>query len=203
MMIRKAFPFAPMALLLAGASVGMGAFVPLPVLAAVPGGDEAGDETALAGLAGAVGPVPVLPTARQVRIEQHFTIRITPGAPVMPPEMLEEIEQGPPPERALPRHTDQCVAIAEIGAVHGGEGHVAEGNRLLLFMRDQHIVVAALEKACRAEDFYSGFYVARNGDGLLCTNRDTLQSRSGANCKVKGFHELGHELPTKPWRRFP
>ena len=75
----------------------------------------------------------------------------------------------------------------------------AEGNRLLLFMRDQHVVLAALEKACRAEDFYSGFYVARNGDGLLCTDRDTLQSRSGANCRLLALHELA----PKQWRRFP
>ncbi len=136
----------------------------------------------------------ILPTAHQVRIEQHFSIRITPGAPVMPPEMLDEIEQGPSPERPAPRRMDQCVLIAGIGAVHG-----AQGNRLLLFMRDQHIVVAALEKACRAEDFYSGFYVARNGDGLLCTNRDRLQSRSGANCRLKTLNELS----PRPWRRFP
>ena len=132
--------------------------------------------------------------ARQVRIEQHFSIRITPGAPVMPPAMLDEIEQGPPLDRFPPRHMEQCVAIGGIGAVHG-----AQGNRLLLFMRDQHVVLAALEKACRAEDFYSGFYVARNGDGMLCTDRDTLQSRSGANCRLTGLRELS----PRALRRFP
>ena len=50
--------------------------------------------------------------------------------------------------------------------------------------------VTTLPRICSASAFYSGFYVARNGDGLLCTDRDTLQSRSGANCKVKALREL-------------
>ena len=181
MMIRNNILFALVALLLAGGGLSL----------------PSGARAMAVGARGAIlgdGRVVGLPTAHQVRIEQHFSIRISPGAPVMPPEMLDQIEQGPPPERMQPRRMDQCVAIGAIGAVHG-----AQGDRLLLFMRDQHIVVAALEKACKAADFYSGFYVARNGDGLLCTNRDTLQSRSGANCKVTALGELG----PRPWRRFP
>ena len=145
---------APWALLLAGA----GAAVPLPAvaLAALPDtGDEAASGAAAGatlGLAAALPGFSPMPAAHQVRIEQHLTIRITPGAPVMPPEVLDEIQQGPPPEHYAMRHMSQCVAIAGIGAVHG-----VQGNRLLFFMRDQHIVLAALEKACRAEDFYSGF----------------------------------------------
>ncbi len=222
-MMQRAFAFyAPGALLLAGLGVGvcvgigLGVFWPQGARASVPG---EGAGSGLAGVVGAMPPLTILPVARQVRIEQRFSIRITPGSPAMPPEMLDQIEQGRQPEHFDPRRLTQCVAIAGIAAVHGGSlraspvgGAPAAGapsgaaaqpggavggapsspptNRLLLFMRDQHIVVAALEKACRAEDFYSGFYVARNGDGLLCTDRDTLQSRSGASCKVKALREL-------------
>ena len=54
-------------------------------------------------------------------------------------------------------------------------------SKLILFMRDQRIVSATLDKTCRARDFYSGFYMARSGDGMLCTNRDTLQSRTASD----------------------
>jgi hypothetical protein len=79
----------------------------------------------------------------------------------------------------------RCVPMGGIvGMQYGGD------RRLILFMRDQRIVSATLESACRARDFYSGFYVARNGDGMICQDRDQLQSRSGANCQVDGFRQL-------------
>jgi hypothetical protein len=49
---------------------------------------------------------------------------------------------------------------------------------------------AELEKACRARDFYSGFYVDRNADGQLCVDRDRLHSRSGSDCSVSRLREL-------------
>jgi hypothetical protein len=83
------------------------------------------------------------------------------------------------------------------GAIAGVQS--AQGNRLLLFMRDQHIISAVLEKACRARDFYSGFYIERSPDGLICVNRDKLQSRSGSNCRIAKLRAL----IALPWRRFP
>ena len=57
-------------------------------------------------------------------------------------------------------------------------------------MRDTRIVSAGLDKGCTARDFYSGFYVARTGDGMMCTGRDKLQSRNGANCKLGKLKQL-------------
>ena len=65
-----------------------------------------------------------------------------------------------------------------------------EQNRILLFMRDRRVLSAALERACSARDYYSGFYVERNEDGQLCARRDTLQSRAGASCKVAQLNRL-------------
>jgi hypothetical protein len=47
-----------------------------------------------------------------------------------------------------------------------------------------------LNRACRARDFYSGFYVERASDGRICVDRDTLLSRSGANCKLTRIRQL-------------
>ena len=121
---------------------------------------------------------------RQVRIMQQFSIRISPGAP-MPPQALVELEQEEVTPHFEERHIGKCLAVGGIVAVQS-----ARGNRLLLFMRDQRIVSAALEKACRSSEFYSGFYMQRNADGQLCVDRDILQSRSGASCKVKRWKEL-------------
>ncbi|MDE1915421.1 MAG: hypothetical protein KGJ57_08720 [Sphingomonadales bacterium] len=141
---------------------------------------------------GETGPL-TTDNPQQVRIEQHFSIRISPGGPMMPPDMMDDL-MDERPERFEERPMGRCFAAGAIAGVQS-----AQGNRLLLFMRDQHIVSAILEKACRARDFYSGFYVERSPDGMICANRDRLQSRSGYNCRIVKLHAL----VALPWRRYP
>ena len=124
------------------------------------------------------------PVQQQVRIEQRLTIRIAPRPPVMP-DMLDALPANGLDRRVVERKMGRCLPIASIAGVQANGD-----NKLILFMRDRRIVSATLEKACRARDFYSGFYVARNSDGLLCTDRDELQSRSGSNCQLKGMKQL-------------
>ena len=144
--------------------------------------------------------IPPLPASwrprgwRQVRIEQHFSIRITPGTAAMPPAMVEELQEDERIERLGQRSVNKCLGINTIAAVRPGDG-----DELLLFLHDQRIISVRLEKRCSARDFYSGFYVTRNADGAICAGRDILQSRSGANCKVKRLNEL---VPSS-YRRFP
>ena len=122
----------------------------------------------------------------QVRIEQRITIRITPRPSNVQPSMLMDLPaQAPAAPRFVERKMGKCLPVSGIAGVQA-----AAGNRLILYMRDQRVVSAALERACSARDFYSGFYVERSADGQLCVNRDTLQSRSGANCKLSGIRQL-------------
>jgi hypothetical protein len=65
-----------------------------------------------------------------------------------------------------------------------------EDNRLILFLRNRQIISAALEKACSARDFYSGFYVERAEDGKLCVERDVLRARTGVTCEIDRLYEL-------------
>ena len=137
-------------------------------------------------------------SAGQVRIEQRVIIRIAP-APV-------GRAQGPEPRRGMPdwrrnmfsdlpprfagprfeqRRTAQCVPVSGIAGVK-----VTEENKLVLFMRDQKMIGTALDKACNPRDFYSGFYLERSADGMLCAGRDTLHARSGANCALGKLHQL-------------
>jgi hypothetical protein len=121
----------------------------------------------------------------QVRIEQHMTIRISPARPTTMPQFLLDIPQREIGPRLVERHMGRCLPIAGIAGVQPDVS-----NRLILFMRDRRMVSATLERACRARDFYSGFYVDRTNDGQICANRDTLLSRSGANCKLTGLRQL-------------
>ncbi|MFT4027943.1 MAG: hypothetical protein QM676_14255 [Novosphingobium sp.] len=122
----------------------------------------------------------------QVRIEQRITIRISPRAPTPRPFDFDLPDR--PPARVVERNFGRCLPIAGIAGVQ-----VGQGNRLMVFLRDRRTVSLGLEKACRPQDFYSGFYVERNADGQLCVDRDRLQSRSGANCALTRLRQLVEE----------
>lgn len=123
-------------------------------------------------------------TQNQVRIEQRVTIRIAPLAnsprqsmvPELPRVSLNDLEE---------RDAGKCVALRSIRAVQS-----SSNNRLLLYMRDRKVMSLRMKKSCRAQDFYSGFYVEPRADGLLCVERDTLRSRTGSNCEVSEINRL-------------
>ncbi|MBV7266797.1 hypothetical protein [Erythrobacter ani] len=122
---------------------------------------------------------------RQVRIERRVIVRISPQQSRDRNELLAQLPQRALNTRYEEREMDKCVAVGGISGVQTGSG-----SRLLLFLRDARIITLNLEKACRARDFYSGFYVEKNADGMLCIDRDKLQSRSGAKCEVQRMRQL-------------
>jgi hypothetical protein len=172
----------------------------LPLVA--PGGEETGDERPRSGAsapqcdaAAAAGDTPVAlnplsalresAIARQVRIEQRVVVRIAPQPSAVRQNMLAEMPQRPQPQRFEERGKEKCVPLDGIAGVQTGSG-----NRLVLFLRDRRMMSVALEKTCRARDFYAGFYVEKNKDGRLCVDRDKLQSRTGARCEVETMRQL-------------
>jgi hypothetical protein len=123
--------------------------------------------------------------ANQVRIEQQITIRVTPRSPSARRNMLLDMPGRAVGPRFVERKMGKCVEVSDIAGVQPDGG-----NRLLLFMRDQRIIGAQLERSCRAREFYSGFYLSRSRDGRLCIDRDTLLSRSGASCTLSRMSRL-------------
>lgn len=123
--------------------------------------------------------------ARQVRIEQRVVVRIAPQPSSARMNMMAEMPARAAPPRFEERGKEKCVALDGIAGVQTGSG-----NRLVLFLRDRRMISVNLEKACRARDFYSGFYVEKNKDGRLCVERDKLQSRTGARCEVEVMRQL-------------
>lgn len=134
------------------------------------------------------GPVPTdgrEDVARQVRIEQRMQIRVT----ARPAGVIMDAPFSAPDDISRPRIEERrmgkCLGNAMIGGVT-----MRSDKQLLLYLRDQRVVSATLDRFCHARDFYSGFYLARSVDGKLCVDRDLLLSRSGANCKIKQLREL-------------
>ncbi len=126
-----------------------------------------------------------IPLQRQVRIERRVTIRISPISPALRENLTTDIARQPGQSRYVARKMGRCLPLRAIAAAQA-----APGNRLMLYMRDERIISASLEKACRAQDFYSGFYVEPGRDGMLCVNRDKLQARTGAKCELSGLREM-------------
>jgi hypothetical protein len=126
-----------------------------------------------------------IPLQHQVRIERRVTIRISPISPAVRENMVAEFSRPQSQPRYVERKMGKCVPLRSIAAAQ-----TAPGDRLMLYMRDQRIVSARLEKACSAEDFYSGFYVEPSKDGMLCVDRDKLQARSGAKCELSGLRQM-------------
>lgn len=122
--------------------------------------------------------------AMQMRIERQMTIRISPRASNTFPSMFAELPDRAMTPRFIERKIGNCVSISRIAGVQ------TNVDRLLLYMSDRRVVSARLERACSPRDFYSGFYLSKSDDGLLCVDRDTLQSRSGANCKLSQIRQL-------------
>lgn len=128
---------------------------------------------------------------RQVRIQQQFSIRISPGPPAPAPVFVVENDQEDRPTRLEERSMGKCLSASSIVSVQS-----APRNRLLFFLRDSRVVTAGLDKSCHAHDFYSGFYVERNADGQICIERDKIHARSGANCLIRDLHALV-EVPSR------
>lgn len=130
----------------------------------------------------------VVPIVDQVRIEQRVIVRIAPPGPTMRLSALPTTTLPPEAPRLVERKMGKCVPVRGIAAVQPDSG-----SRLLLLMRDRRLISANLEKACRARDFYSGFYLERAEDGMLCVERDKLHSRAGANCEISKMRQLVSE----------
>ena len=59
-----------------------------------------------------------------------------------------------------------------------------------LILRNRQRVRARLESNCPALDYYYGFYITPNPDGMVCEDRDSVRSRMGGACEIDRFRGL-------------
>ena len=166
-------------------------FAAFALLAPITAGDRAGhapreESRPAMSLQQREAPFSPLPrTQYQVRIEQRVVIRIAPSPRATREEMLSRLPRRDMDTSYQEVELGSCVPLDKIAGVAP-----VQQNRLLLFMRDRRVLSAALDRACDSQAFYSGFYVERNDDGMLCVKRDMLKSRAGTSCEVAQLNRL-------------
>lgn len=125
----------------------------------------------------------------QVTIEQRVIIRIPlvrPGAPdrrgaAAPTPPLPEDDSSLFREIKGPR----CLRVDRLrGAV------INPVTGVTMVTDKEERFRAHFGRACRATDFYSGFYIEPHEDGALCAGRDALHARSGSTCDIERFGRL-------------
>jgi len=78
-----------------------------------------------------------------------------------------------------------CIAATRlIGAT------LLSQNSVDLILRDNSRIRARLEQRCPALDYYYGFYITPNPDGMVCEDRDNIRSRMGGACEIDDFRSL-------------
>ena len=93
--------------------------------------------------------------------------------------------QTPPALHWTERKGPKCVpAKAIVGAAMVGQSSVD------LVLRDHRRIRARLRRSCPALDYYYGFYITPNADGMICADRDIIRSRMGGPCVIERFRSL-------------
>ncbi|MET1754609.1 hypothetical protein ABVV53_03925 [Novosphingobium sp. RD2P27] len=125
-------------------------------------------------------------SAWQVHIERRLIIRVAPRALLpAPQDVVAVMPQRPAMPRFTERKIGKCLPVSGILGVEP-----SGASSLVLHMRDRRLISAELAKSCLSRSFYSGFYLSRSPDGMVCVNRDTLHSRSGTACKLSRIRRL-------------
>ncbi|MDQ4419116.1 hypothetical protein OOT33_01475 [Sphingobium sp. DEHP117] len=109
-------------------------------------------------------------------IEQRVIIRV----PMLrrPPPKRMDIEWK---ERKGPK----CIDLKRLRAAA-----VTSPRGVDLMLSGRERMRALLGRECGPEDLYSGLYVQPNEDGALCSGRDRVLSRSGADCPIRKLVRL-------------
>ncbi|MBV8934562.1 MAG: hypothetical protein JO095_01975 [Alphaproteobacteria bacterium] len=110
-----------------------------------------------------------------VIVREQIYVRVTQGAPINVPAPIRWKEgKGP---KCIPARLIAGYAIMAPASVD-------------FFLRDNRRLRARLDSSCPALDYYRGFYVTPNPDGMICADRDVIRSRMGGECGIDKFRTL-------------
>ena len=127
---------------------------------------------ALLGAAAPAAPPPSRPAQYgQTMVREQVIIRFRQSAPTR-----VEWKEGKGPK---------CISTRGILAATR-----AVKDSVDLILRNRQRIRAKLESSCPALDYYYGFYITPNPDGLVCEDRDVFRSRMGGACEIDRFRSL-------------
>ena len=118
----------------------------------------------------------------QVRIQQHFVIRVP------RPDTVRRVSTTTaplPPIGWVEKDADKCVKMQSLAGAT-----ITRPDSVDLFLSGGKRLRAKLGDECPALDFYTGFYVKPTKDGMICAKRDVFRSRAGGECRIKAFRTL-------------
>lgn len=126
-------------------------------------------------VASAAAAAPAIQYA-QVTIQQRIIIRVP--TRVMPPPPA-------PITRWKSKSFKKCFSIQGIaGAIPVAPDAVD------LILPGGKRIRAELESSCPALDYYSGFYLRPDEQGMICAGRDSIHARSGGECQISRFRKM-------------
>lgn len=127
-----------------------------------------------------------------------FTVDLIAGPAAIPPMVSRLVSGGDvilrvPVLQGRTRHSvrwverngPKCLPIRSIRAA------LLSGRQNVDFVvaSSSNPIRAKVDDDCPALDFYGGLYLEPQ-DSLLCAKRDTIRSRMGGTCKIRGFKVL-------------
>ena len=122
-------------------------------------------------------PPPAAVNASQTVMRQQIIIRV--------PARRMQPAPSASPIRWKEGKTVKCVPARFVaGATLLGRTSVD------FILRNNSRVRAKLQKSCPALDYYNGFYISPNPDGMICADRDVIRSRVGGECEIDRFRAL-------------
>ncbi|MET1111865.1 MAG: hypothetical protein ABWX67_10110 [Allosphingosinicella sp.] len=145
------------------------------------------------------GKVEAMDGSSLIRAGAAALLLLAAGAPAAPPARPLQYGQAVVREQVIIRFRQtpptrvewregkgpKCIpARAIAGATLVGKSSVD------LIMRSRQRVRARLESSCPALDYYYGFYITPNPDGMVCEDRDNIRSRMGGACEIDRFRSL-------------
>ncbi len=121
----------------------------------------------------------------QIRIERHVIVRV-PRMSMAPGVVSTAATAAPLPPISWTEHrAEQCVPVASLAAAS-----ITRPDSVDLVLSGGRRMRARLSDDCPALGFYSGFYLRPPADGQICAKRDSIRSRSGGECRIKGLRTL-------------
>ena len=124
----------------------------------------------------AQAPPPPPPGYGQVVVRGQIIVRITRGTAA-----AAMANAGDWKEKKGPR----CVAARSLAGAA-----LSSASSVDFILRDGARVRARLDAKCPALDYYYGFYITPNPDGMVCADRDAIRSRVGGQCGIDKFRTL-------------
>lgn len=119
----------------------------------------------------------------QVTMREQVIIRVRTLAPQRAPRGSQYVPSSEVKwrEKKAPR----CLALRDLAGISN-----IDSESIDLVLRGGSRVRAKLDDDCPSLDFYQGFYFKPTEDGKMCADRDSIHSRSGAQCEIARFRML-------------